>query len=86
MAENVVTQNLRNFTVQVRHTDSDVIVGTGIAVSPDGKVVTCAHVVKSAGVESRILNGKELGVYFSTGIGRREKRSPRESGGILSRI
>ena len=60
MTENVVTQNLRNFTVQIRPTDSENIVGTGIVVSADGKVVTCAHVVKSAGVEPRQVNGKEL--------------------------
>jgi len=64
MTENVVTQNLRNFTVQIRPADSEVIVGTGIVVSADGKVVTCAHVVKSAGLEPRVLNGKELSVYF----------------------
>ena len=55
MTENVVTQNLRSFTVQIRPADSEVIVGTGIVVSPDGKVVTCAHVVKSAGVEPCVL-------------------------------
>lgn len=64
MNEKIVTQNLRDFTVQIRPADSEVIVGTGIVVATDGRVVTCAHVVKSAGVDPRVLTGKELGVYF----------------------
>jgi len=64
MTENVVTQRLRDFTVRIRPADSESIVGTGIVVTTDGKIVTCAHVVKSAGVEPRELNGKELGIYF----------------------
>ena len=44
----VRTQNLRNFTVQIRHAKTDAIVGTGIAVSTSGQVVTCAHVVEQA--------------------------------------
>ena len=70
---NVRTQNLRDFTVQIRPTDAEGIVGTGVVVSPDGKVVTCAHVVKSAGVEPRVLNGKELGVYFPQALGGEKK-------------
>ena len=73
MTENVVTQNLRNFTVQIRPADSDVIVGTGMVVSADGKIVTCAHVVKSAGAEPRVLNGKELSVYFPQALGGEKK-------------
>jgi hypothetical protein len=49
-----LVQNLRDFTVQIRHsTKTNVIVGTGIAVSMDGKIVTCAHVVAAAGVDPR---------------------------------
>jgi tetratricopeptide (TPR) repeat protein len=70
---NVRLQNLRDFTVQIRSADSDVIVGTGMIVSPDGKIVTCAHVVKSAGVEPRELNGKELSVYFPQVLGGEKK-------------
>jgi tetratricopeptide (TPR) repeat protein len=70
---NVRLQNLRDFTVQIRAADSEAIVGTGMIVSPDGKVVTCAHVVKSAGVEPRALNGKELGVYFPQVFGGEKK-------------
>jgi tetratricopeptide (TPR) repeat protein len=46
-------QKLRDFTVQIRHPRTDAIVGTGIAVSSDGKIVTCAHVVIAAGVNPR---------------------------------
>jgi tetratricopeptide (TPR) repeat protein len=46
-------QNLRDCTVQIRHAKTDAIVGTGIAVSMDGKIVTCAHVVLAAGVNPR---------------------------------
>ncbi|HJR79766.1 MAG TPA: trypsin-like peptidase domain-containing protein, partial [Anaerolineales bacterium] len=43
---------------------NDQIVGTGIAVSTDGKIVTCAHVVQAAGIDPRNSNGAEIGVYF----------------------
>ena len=63
MAENVRLQNLRDFTVQIRNANNE-IVGTGIAVSTDGKVVTCAHVVEAAGVNPRVANGANVGIYF----------------------
>jgi len=63
MNENVRLQNLRDFTVQIRDAN-DRIVGTGIAVSTDGKIVTCAHVVEAVGVNPRNSNGMEIGVYF----------------------
>jgi glycine/D-amino acid oxidase-like deaminating enzyme len=47
-------QNLRDFTVQIRHTTTDQTVGTGVAVSTDGKILTCAHVVLAAGVNPRL--------------------------------
>ena len=50
---NVRLQNLRDFTVQIRHGKTDAIVGTGLVVSVD-KVVTCAHVVVAAGVNPRL--------------------------------
>jgi tetratricopeptide (TPR) repeat protein len=62
---NVRLQNLRDFTVQIRRLSDDTIVGTGIVVSMDGKVVTCAHVVEEAlGAHPREANGDEVGVYF----------------------
>src|SRR5215216_1095704 len=69
---NVRLQNLRDFTVQIRNAN-DRIVGTGIAVSTDGKIVTCAHVVRAAGVELRNENGAEIGVYFPQARGGEEK-------------
>jgi tetratricopeptide (TPR) repeat protein len=73
MTNNVVTQKLRDFTVQIRPADSEKIVGTGMIVTTDGRVVTCAHVVKSAGVEPRTVNGKELSVYFPQALGGEKK-------------
>ena len=62
---NVVLQNLRDFTVQIRRADTQAIVGTGVVVSMDGQVVTCAHVVQAAlGKHPREAIGAEVGVYF----------------------
>jgi tetratricopeptide (TPR) repeat protein len=47
-------QNLRDFTVQICHVATDAIVGTGVVVSMDGKIVTCAHVIIAAGVNPRL--------------------------------
>jgi tetratricopeptide (TPR) repeat protein len=69
---NVRLQNLREFTVQIRDAN-DQIVGTGIAVSTDGKIVTCAHVVRAAGVEPRNANDAEISVYFPQVRGGEEK-------------
>lgn len=63
--DNVLLQNLRDFTVQIRRASDDAIVGTGIAVHSDGQVVTCAHVAEEAlGVHPREAGDAELGVYF----------------------
>jgi hypothetical protein len=68
--DGVRLQNLRDFTVQIRRPSDDAIVGTGIAVSMDGQVVTCAHVVEAAlGVHPRQADGAEVGVYFPGGGG-----------------
>jgi tetratricopeptide (TPR) repeat protein len=61
---NVRLQRLRDFTVQIRRLADGQIVGTGIAASIDGKVITCAHVVEAAGVSARDLGKAEIGVYF----------------------
>lgn len=64
ITQNVRLQNLRDFTVQIHRLNSRAVVGTGIAVSTDGKIVTCAHVVQAAGIDPRNANGREVGVYF----------------------
>ena len=46
-------QNLRDFTVQIRHPKTNRIVGTGFVVSSNGHIVTCGHVVIAAGVNPR---------------------------------
>ncbi len=69
---NVRLQNLRDFTVQIRDVN-DKVVGTGIAVSTDGKIVTCAHVIEAAGIDPRNANGEEVGVYFPQARGGEEK-------------
>ena len=69
---NVRLQNLRDFTVQIRDVN-DKVVGTGIAVSIDGKIVTCAHVVEATGIDPRNANGAEVGVYFPQARGGEEK-------------
>jgi tetratricopeptide (TPR) repeat protein len=53
MIGDTLYQYVRDFTVQIRRTTDNVIVGTGIIVSTDGKVVTCGHVVVAAGVNPR---------------------------------
>lgn len=65
MSSNVRLQNLRNFTVQIRHPETDAIIGTGIVVSMDGEIVTCAHVVATAlGVHPRAAGAEEVAVHF----------------------
>jgi len=52
-------------TVQIRRVSDDAIVGTGIAVSTDGRIVTCAHVVEAAiSAHPRDAKRAEIGVYF----------------------
>jgi hypothetical protein len=74
MRNNVRLQNLRDFTVQIRRPSDHAIVGTGIAVTMDGQIVTCAHVFEAAlGVRPRQADGAEVGVYFPQARGGEEK-------------
>jgi len=73
-SQNVRLQNLRDFTVQIRDTETDAIVGTGIAVSMQGQIVTCAHVVQAAGVDPQDANGAEVAVYFPQAKGGERKK------------
>ncbi len=69
-------QNLRDFTVQICHAADGAIVGTGVAVSMGGQVVTCRHVVEAAGVDPRRAqaDGEEVGVYFPQAAGGEVKK------------
>lgn len=60
-------QNLRDFTVQIRHATTDMIVGTGFCVSTCGQIVTCVHVVRDANEFREVAEGVEVGVYFPQG-------------------
>jgi tetratricopeptide (TPR) repeat protein len=74
MSNEVVLQNLRDFTVQIRRADTNAIVGTGVVVSMSGEVVTCAHVAQAAlGKHPREAMGAEVGVYFPQLRGGEEK-------------
>src|SRR5688572_15543571 len=68
----VVLQELRDFTVQIRHATTDDVDGTGIVVSLHGQIVTCAHVVHDAGLMPPEYSG-DLGVYFPKRPGRESK-------------
>lgn len=68
MAEGNRLQQIRDFVVQIRHTSTDAIVGTGF-VAREG-IVTCAHVVRDAGVDPRGADGLEVGVYYPEREGR----------------
>ncbi len=62
---NVINQWLIDFTVEILYPDERTA-GTGVAVSNDGKIVTCAHVVKGVleGVHPREAGDAEITVYF----------------------
>lgn len=68
-------QSLRDFTVQIRHTETDAIVGTGVAISMDGEIVTCNHVVVAAGIKTaEDIGTGEVGVYFPRAKGEKKDR------------
>ena len=58
MAEGNRLQPIRDFVVQIRHTSTDAIVGTGFAAREG--IVTCAHVVRDAGVDPRARDGRDV--------------------------
>ncbi|MBK8902084.1 MAG: trypsin-like peptidase domain-containing protein [Anaerolineaceae bacterium] len=67
-------QNLRDFTVQIRDPDTGRIHGTGLALTMDGKVITCAHVIHSIlTVHPRDAANAPIGVYFPQARGDERK-------------
>lgn len=71
---NVRFQKLQDFTVQIRRISSNSVIGTGIVVSHDGKIVTCAHVAKAAlGAHPRRSRRKQVGIYFPHAHSEEEK-------------
>ena len=58
-------QNLRDFTVQIRNQRDDTIVGTGIVISIDGKILTCSQVVLDAiGVNPADAEDRKIAIFF----------------------
>lgn len=64
MNNEVRLQNLMDFTVKLIHPKTGNPIGTGIVISMDGKIITCAHVLRDAGIEPRKAKAKKVGVYF----------------------
>ncbi len=61
----VKRQSLRGFTVRIRDPGTEETYGTGIVVSTDGMVVTCAHVFEDiVGIHPREATDEEVEVYF----------------------
>jgi tetratricopeptide (TPR) repeat protein len=77
MPEGVGLQPIRDIVVQIRHTVTDEIVGTGF-VAKEG-IVTCVHVVRDAGVDTRAPEG-EVGVYSPEREGQSVSRRARVKG------
>ena len=71
----VILQDVRKFTCQIQKAESEEILGTGVVVSADGIVATCAHVVRSGGIEPR-PQATGLSVYFPARSGRRAETRP----------
>ncbi|MGV9254921.1 tetratricopeptide repeat protein [Streptomyces sp. NPDC003697] len=63
-APRVILQDVRNFTVQIRHPADDRVLGTGVVISSTGLVATCAHVIRASGVEPRARREAQVRVYF----------------------
>jgi len=63
MTSIVSQQSVSSFTVGICAAGGN-IVGTGFVVSPDGKIITCAHVVREAGVDPAIIGGAAIGVLL----------------------
>ncbi|MBD2077813.1 trypsin-like peptidase domain-containing protein [Phormidium sp. FACHB-592] len=57
-------QNLISFTVQIVAADKSRVIGTGIVVSMDGKIITCSHVFEMAGASTNECGSSVLNICF----------------------
>ncbi len=58
-------QDVQQFTVQIRHGETDAVVGTGVAITMSGEVVTCKHVAEAAGINlAEDTPTGEVSIYF----------------------
>jgi hypothetical protein len=71
---NTQPQRIIDFTVQIRHTTTNAIVGTGFVASEEGEIVTCRHVVEMAGVDPARATGQTVGIVFPRTRSREEKK------------
>ena len=74
MNNKVRLQNLIDFTVKITHSKTGNPVGTGVVISMDGEIITCAHVLREAGIEPRKARNKTVGIYFPQVRGQEEKK------------
>jgi tetratricopeptide (TPR) repeat protein len=72
--KNVRTYNPLYYSVRIHHAETDKPVGTGIVVSTTGEIITCAHVIRDAGVDPYIIDGQEIGVQFVHAHGVRDEK------------
>jgi Trypsin-like peptidase domain len=70
---NTQAQKLIDFTVQIRHTATNAVVGTGVVASATGEIITCRHVIEMAGVNPLQATAQEVGVVFPRTRNREEK-------------
>ncbi|MCK4579045.1 MAG: trypsin-like peptidase domain-containing protein [Candidatus Marinimicrobia bacterium] len=71
MSRGVVRQDPLDSAVKIRHAQDSSVVGTGIAVSSLGDIVTCAHVVTASGVPLAV--GNRIAVSFAGAPQERER-------------
>ena len=81
LEKKVRLQDVRDFTVQIRHAETDEIVGTGVAISMDGEIVTCKHVVEGAVItHGEDIETGEVGVFFPQAKGEKRERRAKLAG------
>lgn len=83
MSKRTRLQNPVDFTVQICHPSSGTCVGTGIAVSLDGLIITCGHIVQAAGAQPHEKNGAEVVVFFPQA---HPADSPRQPASVLASL